>query len=82
MLFPYTSDVENMTTSLSFLLACVSTTSVPWTLVSMVRTGASTISLTPTAAARWNTTSARSMSSAVSGSFITVSITYRIQDDL
>ncbi len=63
-----------MTTSFFFLLACFSTTSVPWTLVSIVWTGCSTISFTPTAAARWNTTSARSTSSASSGSLVTESI--------
>ena len=47
-----------MTTSFFFLFACLSTTSVPCTLVSIVWTGASTISFTPTAAARWKTTSA------------------------
>ena len=52
VLFPYTSDVENTTSSLPFFSQCLSTISVPWTLVSMVRTGASTMSLTPTAAAR------------------------------
>ena len=41
-----------MTTSFFFLFACFSTTSVPWTLVSIVWTGCSTISLTPTAAAK------------------------------
>ncbi len=41
-----------MTTSFFFLLACFSTTSVPWTLVSIVCTGCSTISFTPTAAAK------------------------------
>ena len=57
-------------TSFFFLFACLSTTSVPCTLVSIVRTGASTISFTPTAAARWNTTSQSSTSSASSGSFV------------
>jgi len=47
-----TSEVEAMTTSFFFLFACFSTTSVPCTLVSMVYTGCSTMSLTPTAAAR------------------------------
>ena len=42
-----------MKTGFFFLLACASTTSVPCTLVSIVRTGLSTISSTPTAAARW-----------------------------
>ena len=41
-----------MTTSLRFFAACLSTTSVPATFVSIVRTGASTINCTPTAAAR------------------------------
>ena len=72
-LLPYTSDVEKMTTSFFFLLAYFSTTSVPCTLVSIVCTGASTISFTPTAAAKWKTTSHRSINSAMSGSFITVS---------
>ena len=63
-----------MNTSFFFLFACFSTTSVPCTLVSMVWTGCSTISLTPTAAARWNTTSLRSISSASSGSLVTESI--------
>ena len=49
---PYTSEVEAMRTFFFFLLAAASTTSVPCTFVSMVRTGLSTISLTPTAAAR------------------------------
>ncbi len=47
-----------MNTSFFFLTAWRSTTSVPCTLVSMVCTGCSTISFTPTAAARWKTTSA------------------------
>ena len=42
----------NKKKKLVFLLACFSTTSVPCTLVSIVCTGCSTISLTPTAAAR------------------------------
>jgi len=42
---------------------------VPFTLVSMVLTGLSTMSLTPTAAARWTTTSASSTSSASSWRF-------------
>ena len=46
------TDVEKMTASRPFLLACFRTTSVPCTFVSIVRTGDSTISLTPTAAAR------------------------------
>ena len=65
-----------MTTSFFFLFACLSTTSVPCTLVSMVWTGCSTISFTPTAAARWKTTSLWSIISASSGSLVTVSITY------
>ena len=65
-----------MKTSFFFLAACLSTTSVPCTLVSIVCTGCSTISLTPTAAARWNTTSQRSIISARSGSFVTESTTY------
>ena len=52
VLLPYTSDVEAMTTFFLFLLACFRTTSVPCTLVSIVCTGSSTISLTPTAAAK------------------------------
>ena len=53
-----------MKTGFFFLFAGASTTSVQWTLVSIVRTGLSTISSTPTAAARWKTTSASSTSSA------------------
>ena len=45
--FPYTSEVDAMTTFFFFLFACFSTTSVPCTLVSMVCTGCSTISFTP-----------------------------------
>src|SRR5436190_18726461 len=75
-LLPYTSDVDAITTSFFFLLACLSTTSVPCTLVSIVYTGCSTISLTPTAAAKWNTTSLRSISSASSGSLFTLSMKY------
>ena len=41
-----------MKTGFFFLLAWASTTSVQWTFVSIVRTGLSTISWTPTAAAR------------------------------
>ncbi len=63
-----------MMTSFFFLLACVSTTSVPLTFVSIVWTGRSTMSLTPTAAARWKTTSLRSTSSARTGSLVTESI--------
>ena len=74
MLLPYTSEVEAMRTFLRFLLAWARTISVACTFVSMVRTGLSTMSFTPTAAARWITTSARSMSSAVTPSFITVSM--------
>ena len=40
-----------------------STVSVPWMFVTSVRTGSSTISRTPTAAARWKTTSQRCTSS-------------------
>src|SRR6266480_3616381 len=65
-----------MNTSFFFLFACFSTTSVPCTLVSIVYTGCSTISLTPTAAAKWNTTSLRSISSASNGSLFTVSMKY------
>jgi hypothetical protein len=65
--------VEASRTFFFFLLASFSTISVPWTLVSMVLTGLSTMSRTPTAAARWKTTSARSITSAVTGSFITLS---------
>src|SRR3954463_10506861 len=75
-LLPYTSDVDAMTTSFFFLFACFSTTSVPCTFVSIVYTGCSTISLTPTAAAKWKTTSLRSISSASSGSLFTVSMKY------
>jgi hypothetical protein len=63
-----------MNTSFFFFAACRRITSVPCTLVSMVCTGFSTINLTPTAAARWNTTSARSTISATTGSLKTVSI--------
>ena len=63
-----------MTTSFFFLFACFSTTSVPCTFVSIVWTGSSTISFTPTAAARWKTTSLRSISSASSGSLVTESM--------
>jgi hypothetical protein len=52
-LLPYTSLVEATNTGRFFLAAAESTTSVHWMLVSMVRTGLSTMSLTPTAAARW-----------------------------
>src|SRR5438067_8311121 len=75
-LLPYTSDVDAITTSFFFLLACFNTASVPCTLVSIVWTGCSTISFTPTAAAKWKTTSLRSMSSASSGSLFTVSMKY------
>ena len=47
MFLPYTSEVEAVKTSLRFLQAASSTICVPLTLVSMVRTGLSTISLTP-----------------------------------
>ena len=63
-----------MKTSFFFFAAWRRMTSVPCTLVSMVCTGRSTISLTPTAAARWKITSARSTISATSGSLKTVSI--------
>src|SRR6266850_2593029 len=79
-LLPYTSEVDAITTSFFFLFACFSTTSVPCTLVSIVWTGCSTISLTPTAAARWKTTSLRSISSASSGSLLTVSMKYSKPD--
>ena len=65
-----------MKTSFFFLFACFSTTSVPCTLVSIVCTGCSTISFTPTAAARWNTTSLRSIISASSDSLVTESMAY------
>ena len=51
-LLPYTSLVDATRIGRFFLFASVSITSVRWTLVSMVRTGDSTISFTPTAAAR------------------------------
>src|SRR5262245_10729369 len=76
VLLPYTSEEDAMKTSFFFLFACFKTTSVPCTLVSIVCTGCSTISLTPTAAARWNTTSLRSIISASSDSFVTESIAY------
>jgi hypothetical protein len=63
-----------MSTSFFFLFACFSTTSVPCTFVSIVWTGCSTISFTPTAAARCTTTSQRSVSSASTGSLVTVSM--------
>ncbi len=63
-----------MSTFFFFLLALASTTSVPCTLVSMVRTGLSTIRRTPTAAARWKTTSHWSTSSATVGPWCTLSI--------
>ena len=69
-----TSEVEATMTSFFFLLACRSTTSVPWTLFSIVWTGSSTIFFTPTAAARWKTTSQRSIISASRGSLVTLSI--------
>ena len=64
-----------MSTFFFFLLASVRTFSVPLMLVSMVLTGLSTMSRTPTAAARWTTMSHRSMHSASTGTFITVSMT-------
>ena len=42
-----------MRTRLPKLLQYSSTVSVPWTFVTIVCTGCSTISRTPTAAARW-----------------------------
>ena len=66
--------MEATSTFFFFLLASFSTISVPCTLVSMVLTGLSTMSRTPTAAARWNTTSTRSISSAVTGSLMTLSM--------
>ena len=65
-----------MRTFFFFLLAWARTTSVPWTLVSIVRTGLSTISLTPTAAARWKTTSHWSTSSATTAFSWTLSMVY------
>jgi hypothetical protein len=56
------------------LFAWARTTSVPWTFVSIVRTGLSTISFTPTAAARWNTTSHSSTNSATTDALWTLSI--------
>ena len=50
--FPYTSDVEVSSTFLRFFAAMLSSNSVQRTFVSIVRTGASTMSFTPTAAAR------------------------------
>ena len=58
-----------------FLFASSRTFSVPLMFVSMVRIGLSTISLTPTAAARWNTMSQRSTSSARTGIFMIESMT-------
>ena len=63
-----------MSTFLRFLLAVASTTSVPCTFVSIVRTGLSTIRRTPTAAARCTTTSQGSIISASSGAFFTESM--------
>ena len=74
MLFPYTSDVDATKTFFRFLAAISKSSSVHWMLVSNVRTGLSTISFTPTAAARWNTPSTSSTNSAKSGASIMVSI--------
>src|SRR4051794_34723025 len=52
-----------MRTRLPNRLQCSSTFSVPWIFVTSVCTGCSTISRTPTAAARWKTTSHRCTSS-------------------
>jgi len=49
---PYTSLVEATKVLRPNLLARFSTTSLPWMFVSMVCTGRSTMSWTPTAAAR------------------------------
>src|SRR5947208_2521260 len=65
-----------MNTGFFFLFAWARTTSVQCTLVSMVWTGLSTISSTPTAAARWNTTSASSTSSATRGALAAESTVY------
>ncbi len=51
-LLPYTSLVEASSTGFRNLFAVASTTSVPWMFVSIVCTGRSTMSCTPTAAAR------------------------------
>jgi len=56
------SEVENTTTSLPFLAACLTMTSVPPMLVSIVPRAVRTMRRTPTAAARWNTVSAASIS--------------------
>ncbi len=64
---PYTSEVLAIRTFFLFLLANSSTPSVPLTLVSIVRTGLSTMSRTPTEAARWKTASQSSISSASNG---------------
>jgi hypothetical protein len=61
--------------SFFFFAALCSTISVPRMLVSMVRTGLSTIWKTPTEAARWNTTSAWSTSSATCGALKRASTT-------
>src|SRR6266480_258626 len=74
--FPYTSEVEKIMTRFLFFAASSRTISVPLMFVSIVRTGLSTMSLTPTAAARCKITSASSTSSAISDRFITVSRTY------
>ena len=61
----------------SFFSCCrASDDFVPCTLVSIVCTGCSTMSFTPTAAARWKTTSLRSIISARSDSLVTESTTY------
>jgi hypothetical protein len=70
---PYTSLVEASKTGRCFLFAISNTTSVVRRLVAIVRTGFSTTSRTPTAAARWKTASTRSTNSATSARFSTVS---------
>ena len=75
--FPYTSLVEAISVGLRFLTTWPRTISVPRILVSIVRTGLSTIWNTPTEAARWTTTSAESTNSATRGPFRIVSTTRR-----
>jgi len=73
---PYTSEVEATTTGFCFLAAAWSTASVALTLVSMVCTGFSTMSRTPTAAARCTVTSHRSTSSLTRGRSVAEPIRY------
>src|SRR5439155_12291554 len=70
---PYTSDVDATRTRFPKRLQWSSTFSVPWMFVTSVCTGSSTISRTPTAAARWKTTSQRCTSSFTTDDFSTES---------